>query len=62
LLQIHDELIFEVAVEQRYDVARLVRRNMEEAIVLSVPLEVTVKSGSNWYAVETLAEAESPRV
>ena len=44
LLQIHDELIFEVRrddVERRRD---LVRAEMENAIALSVPLEVTLKS------------------
>jgi DNA polymerase-1 len=54
LLQIHDELIFEVRKSELRDVADLVRRCMEEAIVLSVPLEVTLKSGRNWYDVEPM--------
>jgi DNA polymerase-1 len=56
LLQIHDELIFEVRRDQVQALANLVRREMEEALVLSVPLEVTVKSGANWYDVEMMAE------
>jgi len=52
LLQIHDELIFEVAASQRDAIAQLVRKHMEEALTLSVPLEVTLKSGRNWYDVE----------
>ena len=52
LLQIHDELIFEVAAAQLPDVAKLVRKEMESALELSVPIEVTLKSGSNWYDVE----------
>ena len=54
LLQIHDELIFEVAAPQQDDVANLVRNHMESAMELSVPLEVTLKSGRNWYDVEQI--------
>ncbi len=54
LLQIHDELIFEVRSNQLNEVAKLVRTHMERAIELSVPLEVTLKSGRNWYDVEPL--------
>jgi DNA polymerase I len=56
LLQIHDELIFEVRASVRNEAAALVRKHMEEAIALSVPLEVTLKSGSNWYDVEAIDE------
>ncbi|MEO9171093.1 MAG: DNA polymerase I, partial [Candidatus Baltobacteraceae bacterium] len=54
LLQIHDELIFEVPHRVLHDVAHLVRTEMENAIELSVPLEVTVKTGRNWYDVEAM--------
>ncbi len=54
LLQIHDELIFEVHRDHLHDAAHLVRTEMEGAIALSVPLEVTVKTGSNWYDVEAM--------
>jgi DNA polymerase I len=53
-LQIHDELIFEVPKAQLDAVAGLVKREMERAIELTVPVEVTLKSGRNWYEVETL--------
>ncbi len=56
LLQIHDELIFEVARRDLHDLAHLARREMEGALQLSVPLEVTVKSGSNWYDVEAMTD------
>jgi DNA polymerase I len=56
LLQIHDELIFEVPVPQLHDVANLVRNHMERAFELSVPLEVTLKSGRNWYDVDLMEE------
>ena len=54
LLQIHDELIFEVPRAQLHAAAHLVRDEMEGAAQLSVPLEVTVKSGANWYDVELM--------
>jgi DNA polymerase I len=53
LLQIHDELIFEVAGAQLDSVAKTVKREMERAIELAVPVEVTLKTGRNWYAVES---------
>jgi len=52
LLQIHDELIFEVRRSELAAVASLVQHEMLEAAQLSVPLEVTMKSGANWYDVE----------
>ena len=48
ILQVHDELVLEV---ERADVpatAELVSRTMEEAAVLSVPLETEVRAGPNW--------------
>jgi DNA polymerase I len=62
LLQIHDELIFEVRVTQMSQVAQLVRSHMEGAMSLSVPLEVTLKTGRNWYDVEALDEGSLGRV
>jgi DNA polymerase-1 len=56
LLQIHDELIFEVRATQLSETANLVRSHMESAIELSVPLEVTLKAGRNWYDVEPMTE------
>ncbi|MDP9019081.1 MAG: DNA polymerase, partial [Candidatus Eremiobacteraeota bacterium] len=53
LLQIHDELIFEVARHDLERVVQVVRTQMETALELSVPIEVTVKTGANWYDVET---------
>ncbi|HEV3155277.1 MAG TPA: DNA polymerase I [Candidatus Baltobacteraceae bacterium] len=52
LLQIHDELIFEVRKAQLQQVAAFVRSEMENVVKLSVPLAVTVKVGENWYDVE----------
>jgi DNA polymerase-1 len=52
LLQIHDELIFEVPRAQLSRIASLVREEMERVVELSVPLAVTLKTGANWYDVE----------
>lgn len=51
LLQIHDELIFEVARTDLDAVARIVKYEMEHALELSVPIEATLKTGANWYDV-----------
>ncbi|MGP6158427.1 MAG: DNA polymerase, partial [Vulcanimicrobiaceae bacterium] len=52
LLQIHDELIFELAAEQLERVAALVKHELEHALELSVPIDVTLKRGHTWYDVE----------
>jgi DNA polymerase-1 len=54
LLQIHDELIFEVSPDAVTTLARLVREEMGAACRLLVPLKVDVKAGSNWADAEPL--------
>ncbi len=54
LLQIHDELIFEVPPEEVPQLAELVRHEMVHAVSLDVPLRVEIKTGSNWAACEPL--------
>jgi DNA polymerase-1 len=48
LMQVHDELVFEVPEEERSDMERLVRREMEHAVALKVPLKVEMNYGVNW--------------
>lgn len=50
LLQVHDELVVEVAGGELEQVKELVTRNMDQAVKLSVPLEVSVGWGSTWNA------------
>ncbi|MCL2535239.1 MAG: DNA polymerase I [Nocardiaceae bacterium] len=50
LLQVHDELVLEVATGEREQVEQLVRDKMATAIELSVPLEVSVGTGRSWDA------------
>jgi DNA polymerase-1 len=52
LLQVHDELIFEVPQEEMEIMRRLVPQVMSTALVLSVPLKVDIKAGSNWGEME----------
>ncbi|MGM0930947.1 MAG: DNA polymerase I [Actinomycetota bacterium] len=48
LLQVHDELVLEVAPGEREQVEKLVRAQMGGAADLSVPLDVSVGVGANW--------------
>ncbi|RLP95394.1 DNA polymerase I [Micromonospora sp. BL4] len=52
LLQVHDELVFEVAPGEREALEALVRREMGEAYPLSVPLEVSVGEGRDWNSAD----------
>jgi DNA polymerase-1 len=48
ILQVHDELVFDVPKDELREVADLVRETMESAVDLDVPLKVDVKAGRNW--------------
>ena len=48
IMQVHDELVFEVPLNEKDRVVDLVRREMEEVITLQVPLKVEISSGCNW--------------
>ena len=54
LLQIHDELIFEVPPDQLHFLAKLVSDEMAGAYPLNVPLKVDLKAGPNWAATEVV--------
>jgi DNA polymerase-1 len=49
LLQVHDELVIEVAPGERDQVEELVRREMGAAVALDVPLDVSVGVGRTWH-------------
>lgn len=49
LLQVHDELVFEVPPEEMETMKELVPATMEAALKLAVPLKAEVSYGSNWY-------------
>ncbi|MBI4710084.1 MAG: DNA polymerase I [Nitrospirae bacterium] len=48
LLQVHDELLFEVPVEEKDRAQALVKEEMENAVRLDVPVKVDIGSGKNW--------------
>ena len=48
LLQVHDEMIFEVPFEEVEQMTNLVRSCMENAYKLSIPLKVGLETGSSW--------------
>lgn len=48
IIQIHDELVFDVPVEELEKVTEIVKRNMEESIPLKVPIRVNIRIGKNW--------------
>ena len=49
LLQVHDELVFEVAAGERDALEALVREQMAAAADLTVPLDVSVGTGRSWH-------------
>ena len=50
LLQVHDELVVEIAPGELTTVKKLIEHEMDNAITLKVPLEVSTGHGSNWDA------------
>ncbi|MCX7788076.1 MAG: DNA polymerase I [Spirochaetes bacterium] len=48
ILQVHDELIFEVPQEELDGVKELVQKEMEQVYPLRVPLRVSIETGSSW--------------
>lgn len=49
LLQVHDELVFDVFKPELEEVTTIVKDIMEHVIVLRVPLKVEIATGTNWY-------------
>jgi len=49
ILQVHDELVFDVLESELGQLEKLVRAQMEGAYQLSVPLKVDMKIGTSWY-------------
>jgi DNA polymerase I len=48
LLQVHDELVFELFRAEKEEVEALVESQMKQAIPLAVPIEVEIGAGENW--------------
>jgi DNA polymerase-1 len=52
LLQVHDELLFEVPIAEADEAGVLIRRAMESVVALAVPLVVELKKGPHWAALQ----------
>ena len=52
LMQVHDELIFEYPPEEEKRLFALVKKEMETAVALRVPLKVKLERGVNWAELE----------
>ncbi len=48
IMQVHDELVFEYPPEEEEKLCQIVKREMENAEKLKVPLKVVLKIGKNW--------------
>lgn len=54
LLQVHDELLFEIKEEYIEEISLIIKKEMEEAIQLIVPLKVNLKEGYSWGVMQEL--------
>lgn len=48
MMQVHDELVFEIEEEAVSELESVIRKLMEETVLLSVPLKVSIGTGKNW--------------
>ena len=48
VLQVHDELLIETHKEELEQVKQILKENMEQAVALTVPLDVEIHQGENW--------------
>jgi len=48
IIQIHDELIFDVPSSELNSAAAIIRQGMENSLKLEVPIKVNLKAGKNW--------------
>ena len=51
IMQVHDELVFEIPEEELQKAVPLIQQEMETVTDLSVPLKVSIHSGRNWAVV-----------
>ena len=48
ILQVHDELLFDVFLPEKQEIQHIVIREMQNALPLQVPIEVSTGYGDNW--------------
>ena len=49
IIQVHDELVFDVLIDEAPQVKEIIKYEMENAVKLTVPLVVDMGQGKNWY-------------
>ena len=49
IVQVHDELVFDMLIEEQEKVLQIVKNCMENVYKFNVPLKVDIESGINWY-------------
>ena len=54
IMQVHDELIFEVPQQELDAYAASIKTQMQDAVKLRVPLVVSAKAGPDWYGLKKL--------
>jgi len=54
VLQVHDELVFDVSAEELDELVVLVKDRMENVLKLDVPIKVDIKKGKNWLETEEI--------
>jgi DNA polymerase-1 len=54
VLQIHDELFFDLPGDELRTLVNLAREKMENGLKLDVPIKVDIKKGHNWLEMEEI--------
>jgi DNA polymerase-1 len=52
IMQVHDELIFDVIKEEQTKIENIVKEKMENVIKLNVPIKISCDVGDNWYTTK----------
>ena len=55
IMQVHDELIFEVPEKELDAYVSVLKTHMQQAVTLRVPLVVSAKAGANWYELKKIS-------
>jgi DNA polymerase-1 len=58
ILQIHDELVFDVGKQELKEMEELIKDRMENVLKLDVPIKVDIKKGKNWLEMESVNARE----
>jgi len=58
ILQIHDELVFDLPISELNILTGLVKDRMENVMKLGVPIKVDMKTGANWLKMSVFSEGE----